>query len=94
MGIFGAWTLYRNGFFYKENKNSLYQFVLHKYYVDEFFILVLIRPPSGLAERRTRLLERDALDGGSRLWARFSLVRVDYYAGYKQDMCEIMLLQF
>lgn len=66
VGIFGAWVLYRNGFFYKENKNSLYQFVLHKYYVDEFFILVLIRPTLWIARTATRLFERDALDGGSR----------------------------
>src|SRR5438874_7603259 len=44
VGIFGAWALYRNGFFYKENKNTLYQLVLHKYYVDEFLILVVIQP--------------------------------------------------
>ncbi|HYB01368.1 MAG TPA: NADH-quinone oxidoreductase subunit L [Ktedonobacteraceae bacterium] len=66
VGIFGAWVLYRNGFFYKENKNSLYQFVLHKYYVDEFFILVLIQPTLWIARTATRLFERDALDGGSR----------------------------
>ena len=66
LGIFGAWALYRNGFFYKENKNSLYQFVLHKYYVDEFFILVLIRPTLWVGRTATSLLERDALDGGSR----------------------------
>src|SRR6266550_6682283 len=65
LGIFGAWALYRNGFFYKENKNSLYQFVLHKYYVDEFLILVLIQPALWIGRTATRLLERDALDGGS-----------------------------
>src|SRR6266702_976741 len=65
VGIFGAWALYRNGFFYKENKNSLYQFVLHKYYVDEFLILVLIQPALWIDRTATRLLERDALDGGS-----------------------------
>jgi NADH-quinone oxidoreductase subunit L len=66
LGIFGAWALYRNGFFYKENKNSLYQLVLHKYYVDEFFILVLIQPTLWIGRTATRLLERDVLDGGSR----------------------------
>jgi NADH-quinone oxidoreductase subunit L len=66
LGIFGAWALYRNGFFYKENKNSLYQLVLHKYYVDEFFILVLIQPALWIGRTATRLLERDVLDGGSR----------------------------
>ncbi len=65
LGIFGAWALYRNGFFYKENKNSLYQLVLHKYYVDEFLILVVIQPALWIGRTATRLLERDALDGGS-----------------------------
>ena len=65
VGIFGAWALYRNGFFYKENKNSLYQLVLHKYYVDEFLILVVIQPALWIGRTATRLLERDALDGGS-----------------------------
>jgi len=65
-GIFVAWRLYRNGFFYKENLNSLYQFVLHKYYVDEFLIAVVIQPALWIGRTSTRLLERDALDGGSR----------------------------
>jgi NADH-quinone oxidoreductase subunit L len=67
LGILGAWTLYRNGFFYKENNNPLYQLVLHKYYVDEFFILVLIRPVVWTGRTASRLLERDVLDGGSRV---------------------------
>jgi NADH-quinone oxidoreductase subunit L len=65
LGIFGAWALYRNGFFYKENKNSLYQLVFHKYYVDEFLIAVVIQPALWIGRTSTRLLERDALDGGS-----------------------------
>jgi len=65
LGIFGAWALYRNGFFYKENKNSLYQLVLHKYYVDEFLIAVVIQPTLWIGRTANRLLERDALDGGS-----------------------------
>src|SRR5439155_16373712 len=65
VGIFGAWVLYRNGFIYKENTNSLYQFVLHKYYIDEFLILVVIQPALWIGRMATRLLERDALDGGS-----------------------------
>ncbi len=67
LGILGAWTLYRNGFFYKENNNPLYQLVLHKYYVDEFFILVLIRPLVWTGRTASHLLERDVLDGGSRV---------------------------
>ncbi len=66
LGILGAWGLYRNGFSYKENKSPLYQLVLHKYYVDEFFILALIRPLLWIGRTASRLIERDALDGGSR----------------------------
>jgi len=66
VGIFVAWRLYRDGFFYKENLNSLYQFVLHKYYVDEFLIAVVVQPALWIGRTSTRLLERDALDGGSR----------------------------
>lgn len=66
LGILGAWTLYRNGFVYKENRNPLYQLMLNKYYVDEIFILVLIRPLLWVGRTVSRLVERDALDGGSR----------------------------
>src|SRR5260370_22782648 len=70
LGILGAWALYRNGFYYKENKNPAYQLVLHKFYVDEFFILVLIRPVLWIGRAPSRLLERDALYGGSRRVAK------------------------
>jgi NADH-quinone oxidoreductase subunit L len=66
LGIGGAWALYRNGFEYKENKNPFYQLVFHKYYVDEAFNLVLIRPLLWLGRGATRYLEDDTLDGGSR----------------------------
>jgi NADH-quinone oxidoreductase subunit L len=66
VGILGAWTLYRNGFFYKENNNRLYQLVLNKYYVDEFLILVLIRPILWIGRMASRAIEHDALDSGSR----------------------------
>lgn len=66
LGILGAWILYRNGFAYKENRSPLYQLMLHKYYVDEFFILVLIRPLLWIGRSVSILIERDALDGGSR----------------------------
>ncbi len=74
VGIFGALVLYRDGFFYKENKNPLYQFVLHKYYIDEFLIAVVIQPALWLGRTLTRLIERDALDGGSRSFGKLFLV--------------------
>ncbi len=66
LGIAVAWWLYRKGFQYKENKNPLYQFVFHKYYVDEFFTVVLIRPLFWLGRAASRLIEGITLDGGSR----------------------------
>ena len=66
LGIGGAWMLYGKGFQYKENTNPLYQLVFHKYYVDEFFTLVLIRPIFWLGRAASHWLEDDALDGGSR----------------------------
>ena len=66
LGIGGAWLLYGKGFEYKENKNPFYQLVFHKYYVDEFFVLVLIRPLLWLGRAASHWLEGDALDGGSR----------------------------
>jgi len=66
LGIAVAWQLYGKGFQYKENKNPLYQFAFHKYYVDEFFTVVLIRPLFWLGRTASRLIEGDALDGGSR----------------------------
>ena len=66
LGIGGAWLLYGKGFEYKENKNPFYQLVFHKYYVDEFFGLVLIRPLLWLGRAASHWLEDDALDGGSR----------------------------
>ena len=66
LGILGATALYREGFRYKESSNPLYQLVFHKYYIDEFFILVLIRPALWIGRTASRFIERDALDGGSR----------------------------
>jgi NADH-quinone oxidoreductase subunit L len=66
LGITGAWALYGKGFQYKENPNPLYQFAFHKYYVDEFFEIVLIRPIIWLGRECSHYLEGDVLDGGSR----------------------------
>jgi NADH-quinone oxidoreductase subunit L len=66
LGIFAAWRLYRSGFSYKENKNPLYQLVLHKYYVDEILTAVIIQPIQWFGRTATHFLETDTLDGGSR----------------------------
>jgi NADH-quinone oxidoreductase subunit L len=67
LGFAVAWVLYWKGFYYQENRNPLYRFVLNKYYVDEALSLVLIKPI--LAFGRTvgsSFLEGGVLDGGSR----------------------------
>lgn len=66
LGILGAVALYRKGFEYKESKNSLYQLVLHKYYVDEILNDTVVLPVLWLGSSASRLLEGDVLDGGSR----------------------------
>ncbi|HET9922416.1 MAG TPA: NADH-quinone oxidoreductase subunit L [Ktedonobacteraceae bacterium] len=66
LGILGAWMLYGKGFQYKENNNPLYQFVFHKYYVDEFFEVALLRPIQWVGREASKYLEGDVLDGGSR----------------------------
>ena len=68
-GIFAAYSLYRRGFAYRENKSPLYQLVLNKYYVDEGLTLLLINPILAFARGATRFLEGDALDGGARGFA-------------------------
>ena len=69
LGILAAYSLYRRGFVYKENKNPLYQLVFHKYYVDEGLTLLLINPILAFARAATRFLEGNALDGGARGFA-------------------------
>jgi NADH-quinone oxidoreductase subunit L len=69
LGILAAWRLYGRGFQYKENENPLYQLVLHKYYVDEILNVVIVQPVLWFGRTATRLLEGDALDGGSRALA-------------------------
>jgi len=66
LGIFAAWRLYGRGFAYKENKDPLYQLVLHKYYVDEILTAVIIQPTLWFGRTATRFLEGNTLDGGSR----------------------------
>jgi len=66
LGIGGAWLLYRNGLRYKENRNPLYQLLFHKWYVDEIFTVILVRPVLALARGLTSILEGGVLDGGSR----------------------------
>jgi NADH-quinone oxidoreductase subunit L len=65
-GILGAIALYRKGFEYKESKNSFYQLVFHKYYIDEILNDVIIIPLLWLGRSASQLLEGDVLDGGSR----------------------------
>jgi NADH-quinone oxidoreductase subunit L len=66
LGILGAVALYRNGFEYKESKNSFYQLVFHKYYIDEILTDTIIIPVLWFGHSASRLLEGGVLDGGGR----------------------------
>ena len=66
LGILGAIALYRKGFEYRESKNSLYQLVFHKYYIDEILNDSVVLPVLWLGSSASRLLEGNMLDGGSR----------------------------
>jgi NADH-quinone oxidoreductase subunit L len=71
IGIAAAWRLYGKGFQYKERGNPVYQLLFHKWYVDEIFTVILVRPVQVLARGLTIMLEGGVLDGGSRAisWA-------------------------
>jgi NADH-quinone oxidoreductase subunit L len=66
LGILVAWLRYGKGFEYKESRNPIYQLLLHKYYIDELCIAVIINPLKWLGRTATSLLEGNLLDGGSR----------------------------
>ncbi|MBA2285182.1 MAG: NADH-quinone oxidoreductase subunit L, partial [Ktedonobacteraceae bacterium] len=66
LGILVAWRMYRRGFEYKESRNPVYQLLVHKYYVDEICIALLINPLLWVSRQASRWIEGDALDGGSR----------------------------
>lgn len=66
IGILLAWRMYGKGFEYKENRNPLYQFAFHKFYVDEALTTVLVNPIVAFGRAATRFLEGDTLDAGSR----------------------------
>lgn len=61
-----AWYRYKGGFNYKESSNPFYQFVLHKYYVDEALSFVLLKPVQWFGRIATTGLEGFTLDGLSR----------------------------
>jgi NADH-quinone oxidoreductase subunit L len=89
LGILGAMALYRNGFEYKESKNSFYQLVFHKYYVDEILTDSIIIPVLWFGRSASRLLEGNVLDGGSRgiawIFGRTSAVLRRLQTGYMRN---------
>jgi NADH-quinone oxidoreductase subunit L len=66
IGILLAWRMYGKGFEYKENRNPLYQFAFHKFYVDEALTAVLVNPVVAFGRTATRFFEGGTLDAGSR----------------------------
>jgi NADH-quinone oxidoreductase subunit L len=67
LGIGVAWLMYvRRTPSLKPMRNPLYQLFLHKYWVDEFYDWVLVKPAVGAGRLANRLIEGGLLDGGSR----------------------------
>jgi len=96
VGIAVAWRLYRRGFEYKENDNPNYKLVFHKYYVDEILTAILIQPLLGFGRAAARLIEGDALDGGSQgvawLFRGTSAALRRIQSGYMRNYALVILL--
>ncbi|TMC18018.1 MAG: NADH-quinone oxidoreductase subunit L [Chloroflexi bacterium] len=97
LGILIAWLLYRKGFVYKENKNPLYQFVFHKYYVDELCDAVIVKPILGIGRLiGTGFIEGSILDSGSRglawLFRAVSVLLRRLQTGYMRNYALVILL--
>ncbi len=67
LGILVAWVMYvRRAPSLKPMKNPLYQLFLHKYWVDELYDWVIVKPILGAGRLAHRVIEGSLLDGGSR----------------------------
>ncbi|HEY7834474.1 MAG TPA: NADH-quinone oxidoreductase subunit L, partial [Ktedonobacterales bacterium] len=66
-GIGIAWSVYgRRQHVFTTVRNPLYQFVAHRWYVDDLYDRVIVRPLLALGRGTGALVERMTLDGGSR----------------------------
>lgn len=67
VGIGIAWMVYgRRQHVFTPVRNPLYQFVAHRWYVDDLFNWVIVQPVLALGRGTTALVERVTLDGGGR----------------------------
>jgi NADH-quinone oxidoreductase subunit L len=67
LGIALAWARYGAGWAtLAPSRNPVYQLVAHKYYVDEIYAALFVRPILGLGRFATVALEGGLLDGGAR----------------------------
>jgi NADH-quinone oxidoreductase subunit L len=67
LGITLAWARYGAGrATLAPSRNPVYQLVAHKYYIDELYNAIFVRPILGLGRLSGLMLERGLLDGGAR----------------------------
>src|SRR5579859_136363 len=67
LGIGVAWFMYvRRAPSLRPMGNIVYQLLLHKYWIDEIYDWVIVKPIVGMGRLANRFVEDGALDGGSR----------------------------
>src|SRR5579871_2998950 len=67
IGIGVAWAMYvRRAPSLQPMRNFVYQTLLHKYWIDELYEWVIVKPIVGAGKLAGRFIEADALDGGGR----------------------------
>jgi NADH-quinone oxidoreductase subunit L len=67
LGIGVAWLMYvRRTPSLQPMRNVIYQTLLHKYWIDELYDWVIVKPIVGAGKLASRFIEGGALDGGSR----------------------------
>ncbi len=77
-------------------RNFVYQTLLHKYWVDELYDWVIVKPIVGLGRLANRFIEGGALDGGSRglawLVGKTSLGLRTVQSGYVRNYALVFLV--
>ena len=67
IGIGVAWTMYiRRTPRLQPSRNVVYLLLLNKYWIDELYDWVIVKPIVGAGKLANRFIEADALDGGGR----------------------------
>jgi NADH-quinone oxidoreductase subunit L len=97
LGILVAWQMYmRRTPSLKPMKNPVYQLFLHKYWVDELYDWVLVKPIVGAGRVANRVIEGSLLDGGSRglawLVGKTSVGLRAVQSGYVRNYALVFLL--